>query len=259
MPKRTKKIKRNNGAGPVAQTGPAVLACNNKNPLVRGGTSQLQRHLSGLKSDYIQVDEKHFTDWIVFAGSFAKYLNYYDRTNTVNGNWQPFFNSDISATLALAAIQNIDEYKQAINENFAVLKSDDFSGNTTLLRQTFGSLFSALLTLTKAIDQYSFKFQNEDAYRSTLLNVIKSKLQPTLKKLLGYYKGALALNLVDEVEDNSWKIFDTTLLKASDVIAGGLSANWADGNMDWSTYYTSVIKADTSIYNPTLPDGYPPD
>ena len=91
------------------------MACgNNKNPLKRGGTSQQQRLLNGMKSGYINIDERDYADWIVFAQEFSAYLNYFDSTNKPTGNWKPFFESDISAVLGSIAIQNIDEYKLEI-------------------------------------------------------------------------------------------------------------------------------------------------
>ena len=56
-----------------------------KNPLQRSGTSQGHRLLPAQKAAYVQVDEKEIADWIVFAGEFAAYLNYYDISNTVAG------------------------------------------------------------------------------------------------------------------------------------------------------------------------------
>jgi hypothetical protein len=83
-----------------------------KNPLQNTGTSQSQRLLDGLnKSKFALADEKDFTDWIVFANAFAAFINYYHFTNTVIGNWQPFFSSDVSAQLGNVAVQHIDRYR----------------------------------------------------------------------------------------------------------------------------------------------------
>ena len=75
--------------------------CNElKNPLKNNGTSQYQRLLPGLdKSQFALVDEKEFADWIVFANNFGTFINYYNNTNSVAGNWQAFFSSDVSAQL----------------------------------------------------------------------------------------------------------------------------------------------------------------
>ena len=96
-----------------------------KNPLHNTGTSQPQRLLPGLdKTQWALVDEKDFADWIVFANEFAAFINYYNQTNAVAGNWQPFFSSDISAQLGTIAVQNIDRYRLEIKERFDFIKDE---------------------------------------------------------------------------------------------------------------------------------------
>ena len=84
----------------------------NKNPLKRGGISQVQRSLAALKPQYAMVDENDFGEWIVFANEFAGFLNYFDVDNVKKGDWKPFFTSDISSQLGSVAVQDIDTYRE---------------------------------------------------------------------------------------------------------------------------------------------------
>jgi hypothetical protein len=68
-----------------------IKDCNTKNPLLRDGTSQQQRLLKALLPSYVSVDERSMQDLIAFAVNYGKEINYYDSTNSVNGNWQSFF------------------------------------------------------------------------------------------------------------------------------------------------------------------------
>src|SRR5690606_7059618 len=123
-----------------------------------------------LKNGYVNVDEHDYADWIVFANEFAAYLNYYDATNTVSGNWKPFFENDISAVLGTIAIQNIDEYRQTIAKRFTILKGDEFSSTITSKREMLGSLISAILTLCRALDNKMAALPEDVPLKSTIKN-----------------------------------------------------------------------------------------
>ena len=165
------------------------MACSeNKNPLKRGATSQNQRLLDGLKPGYVNVEERDEADRIVFASKFSTFLNYYNNSNRADGNWETFFNNNTAAVLASIAVQNLDDYRLEIKSRFDTLKSNDLPLN--LKKETLSTLFAATLTFAKALDQILSKLTNDDDFKTGVLNLIKSKLQPALQKLLAYYKGA---------------------------------------------------------------------
>src|SRR6478672_7955836 len=125
------------------------MACNDQiNPLQHDGTSQQQRRIAALQPAYVQADEHDFADWIMFASRFSTYLSYYSDANVATGNWQPFFQNDIAATLGSIAIQNIDDYRRSIKERLDFLRDDNNEGDLPGLEATLGSLFSAMLTLS---------------------------------------------------------------------------------------------------------------
>lgn len=257
----------------------------NKNPLQRSGTSQLQRLLPGLSAGYAQVDENGFDNWIVFAAQFARYINYYEQSDTtVVGNWEPFFNSDISALLGSVAVQDVDIYKVESKKRFDFLKDDDNKKDTDALKRNLSELFASVFTLAKAMDGYLVKLTTHNGLNTdnsqqiglqlTLLNMVKTKLAPSLQRLIGYYKAASSapLNYVSGGAVANWQILNTTVTPADTIINQGLSLDWcifgpavADADKTWAKYVQS-INADDSIFktpvlSPTfnLSDGSDPD
>src|SRR5688572_2282288 len=175
----------------------------NKNPLQRSGTSQLQRQLRGMGKDYVRIDEKEYDNWIIFATQFARYIKYFDASDTEAGNWTPFFTDDVSAVLGSIAVQQVEVYRQAVKIRIEFLKDVENELLKTDLKRNLSETFSAIFTLAKALDGYLVKINtynnnnklsgNTDqqiALQATLQSLIKSKLAPALRRLLGYYKAA---------------------------------------------------------------------
>lgn len=228
------------------------MSCSeNKNPLQHGGTSQQQRELAAFKAGYVAIEERDYADWIVFASEFAAYLNYYGADNEVAGNWKPFFESDVSAVLGAVAIQDIDEYRRAVSDRFAILKGDESASNITLKRETLGSLFGAMMTICRAFDDKIAIIPPDISLKSTIQNLIKVKLQPALRKLLSYYKGGKTLNLIKDKDVPDWKVLGLPVLKTQGRISGGLSGLWIKDADSWEAYYEGIAE-DQSIYGEPL-------
>jgi len=228
---------------------------DNKNPLQHSGTSQAERLLPGLQADYVKVNEKDYDDWIVFAASFAEFLTYYDSTNTATGNWQPFFTNDIAALLGSFAVQDIDVYRRAIKDRFDFIKDDANAANINDVKKKLHELFSILLSLSKALDNYLAKLPDKDVdedniipLKNTLQNAVQSKLAPALQRLIAYYKAASAQSLLVTGDFTGLKVLNTQVVAAETIINGtGLSANWLrNGATTWSAYITSIA-ADDSV------------
>ncbi len=228
---------------------------DHKNPLQNNGTSQHQRLLDGMnKNKFALVDEKNFADWIVFANDFAAFIKYYSNTNTVAGNWQPFFSNDISAQLGTIAIQNIERYRLNIQERFEFIRDEDNEAAITDIKRKLNELFSALLTLSKALDKYILKLPGEATLKQTILNLVKTKLAPALNRLIAYYKAAQTHGYLDQTNLSNWIILNKPLTDAQQILdTDGLSKNWFDDSLfaDWTAYKNSIV-ADDSIYNNPL-------
>ena len=228
-----------------------------KNPLQHNGTSQLQRLLPGMdKNKFALADEKDFADWIVFADGFAAFINYYSSSNSVAGNWQPFFNSDISAQLGTIAIQDIERYRLEIKECFDFIKDDANKTSITAIKIKLNELFSAVFTLSKALDDYAQRLPNETSLKNNIVNLIQTKLAPALKRLTAYYYAADAShhNYINNTSLSDWKILNKQLTDAQQIInTDGLSDIWLydTAETNWEDYKNSIAP-DDSIYNDPL-------
>jgi hypothetical protein len=217
------------------------MACgNNINPLRRGGKSQQERLLPAMDGGYARVDEHRLQDWIFFASEFSRFLHYYDSAHVKAGDWTPFFTSDVSAHLALAAIQNIDLYRQEVKQRFDFLKKDDHSTDTAGLKAHFNDLLSAVFTLSTALDDYAAKLPDDLALKNTLLNLIQTKLSFALYRLIGYYRAAQeSLHLLDAgLTNTNWRILGQKISEVASIVSGtGLSRHW------W------VVKSGSGLFN----------
>src|SRR5665648_3734 len=226
-----------------------------KNPLINNGTSQIQRVLPGMdKNQYALVDEKEYADLILFANNFAVFINYYNNSNISSGSWKPFFSSDVSAQLGTIALQDIARYKLEIRKRFDFIRNDD---NETLLpdiKLKLNELFSAILTLSKALDNYVQKLPEDTTLKKTIYNLIKTKLSPALNRLIAYYKAAQNHGYLDHHVGSDWIILNLPLTDAKQIIdIDGLNKNWLDDSLyvNWAAY-KNHINDDESIFNNPL-------
>lgn len=236
------------------------MSCNDqKNLLQHSGTSQAQRRLPALQAVYVRPDEHGFPEWIVFASRFSAYLNYYNEANTVTNNWQPFFDNDMAAVLGSVAIQNIDDYRRQIKERLDFLRDDKNEHSQQQLEEMLGSIFSAMLTLGRALDDYVFRLPQTHPWRVALQNVIVQKLQPALKKLLAYYKGGRSNKQSDGTENPvlvliankdfpDWVILGRPVRDVLETVnTQNLSPIWLEGAPDLRAFFDS-IDADAGIF-----------
>lgn len=80
------------------------LSCAHSNPLVREGTTQVQRLLDALVPENVKLHELTTGDWLAFAKDYAALINYYKLTDheSPDDDWERFFPDkiDIDQTLA---------------------------------------------------------------------------------------------------------------------------------------------------------------
>lgn len=78
-------------------------SCEHSNPLVREGTTQVQRLLDALVPENVKLHDLSTEDWMAFAKDYASLINYFKLTdaNAPDGDWENFFpeKDEIEATL----------------------------------------------------------------------------------------------------------------------------------------------------------------
>ena len=211
------------------------MACTDKNPLIREGTSLLNRVLTALAPGYAKVDERDPADLLLFAKRYASCLNYYDETNTLKGDWQDLMRSDVSVTLATLVkinVQEISDYRKRIYKNIKLASTDADA------ELEFKYLFDLLFSLVTMVDeQYRFLPQDFE-YKNILADVITKKLQPPVANLefcFNDFKSKNELDYSTEQLDNDAPI---------SVVSDG---NFKRSNLSsiWNT-----VTADISITDP---------
>ncbi|TNE57313.1 MAG: hypothetical protein EP344_11335 [Bacteroidetes bacterium] len=230
--------------------------CNqNTNPLrlVREGTSQDQRLFQALDPAYIPVNERTPAHGMVFAKAIAEWLKYYDPGNNLSGNWEQFFQEDVSVTLALASVQDVDGYREAINSYFIFL--NDLTNDSDLpgLRQHLGYLYSCVGSLALQLDLFLARLPRELELYGALQNLIQTQLAGSFQRLIAYYKGGGAAHIEDVAPDI--RIMGAGVIPFANVLTTGLSTDWFvhSGAPDWTAYTTGIL-ADSSIYGAAAGD-----
>ena len=222
--------------------------------LVHDGTSQEQRFSAALEPTYAPVNEQLPEHQIVFAQAYSKLLKYFDASNIAVGDWSPFFSEDVSAQLAVVAVQDVAYYRQQIREYLDFLNNRDNKDNEEELRDYLDYLFSCVATLAISFDQIVKNLPEEIGLKQSLQNLIRSQLAPALRRLIAYHKGganiADAEKPVNESEDEQaapLTILVEPAVKFSTLSTVVLSEEWTDGT-DWVTYFSDKITADESVY-----------
>ncbi|WP_025665834.1 baseplate J/gp47 family protein [Aquimarina megaterium] len=221
----------------------------NRNPLIRNGTSQGQRVLSKLSPSSVEIIDKSTEDWMVWAGKFSDNIRYTALNNAAVGTMKPFFTSNISAQLALAASYPPEMLSQYIREILLYIETED-----TGLKKAYTYLFDIIFSYFVIVDKLFQLTQEDKEYNSILLNHIQAKLLPLEHRAFAYYKASLAGTPAQKLIVNSTSIdlniFHEPITGHEEAINSGLSGlagkRYLDSS-DFSTYY-SAISSDPSIF-----------
>lgn len=221
--------------------------------LVREGASQDQRLSLALDPAYAPVDERTPAHRMVFAQAFSAFLKYYEVNNVAVGDWRPFFSEDVSARLAVAAVQDVEFYKANIKASFDFLNNNENKNKEPELKKILGYLFSYLGTLARQLDELKDGLPTEISLKGVLQNLIQSQLAPVFRRMIAYYKADMILSplhpLVADTSPNSnIVILGSTPVTFSNIYENGLSKDWiTDDSADWKVYVTAIPE-DKSVY-----------
>ncbi|HBF38574.1 MAG TPA: hypothetical protein DDW50_14805 [Firmicutes bacterium] len=68
----------------------------------RSGTSQADRALAALQSDYVSVEERSVADLLMYVREYAKKVNFFDESNQISDTWAAFLDFTDDQILELA-------------------------------------------------------------------------------------------------------------------------------------------------------------
>jgi hypothetical protein len=232
--------------------------------LVREGTCQEERFPVALDADYIKIDEKTTAHLMVFAQAFTVFLNYFNSESRVEGNWQPFFNSDVSILLAIAATGDVDFYRSRTKEYLEFLRDRKNRESKDDLRDNLEALFSCCASLAIQLNRLEQILPGEIAFKQKLQIMAKNRLGPALERLISYFKGNTlcmpeakrplnppakerAAFYISNGMKLPLKILGADAVKFSSLETANLGRVWGKDNPDWAEYYGSIPK-DNSVY-----------
>ncbi|MEQ9289286.1 MAG: hypothetical protein RIG77_20330 [Cyclobacteriaceae bacterium] len=88
------------------------------------GTSVLTRINPALNPEYFGIDERKMTDLMVFAMEFAKNVQFTNKENQHDGDWQDLFRNNISFLLARISCTDIDHFDRKFKKTTTSIDSE---------------------------------------------------------------------------------------------------------------------------------------
>lgn len=204
--------------------------CNEKynpNRVKREGVHQEQRPSPALEAGAVLVDEHRPAHWMVFARRYARFIQFYGLDDRSFGNWQPFFEKDPAATLAVAAVERLDYYKSNLQQYFQYLNNIENEGNDPELKKNFSYLFNVAGTLAWQLEQLKEALPPEIGLKGVLKNLVVSQLAVAFNQLTQYHTIATTNGLLNPVDDLEWAIMGSDIRLFEDVKNESFSADWS--------------------------------
>ncbi|HHM21295.1 MAG TPA: hypothetical protein ENJ20_04655, partial [Bacteroidetes bacterium] len=251
--------------------------CQNKNPLVRSGTSQQQRWRQGLSDTYVQVDERTPADLLIFARQLAGQLGFYDLENKLSGDWSGFFSNDVSFLIAILANNPtkafsekweglVKEVEVEVNGLFAQVdgSGDLLPGvvaNLPSFIPAYKKLHDYIWSLAALLDGQTNKLPLGTGLRDFAKATIAKDCSPAFKKLLGLYKAGINAGSTDYVlidparRQNFGAVEGLRQRFVQDILALGLSEEWLPTDKPWQDFFDDDL--DTEQYKTAFGQNVP--
>jgi hypothetical protein len=171
-----------------------MAKCSSRSPLVRSGTTQGGRNLAELAPDYFRIDERDLPDLVLYAQALSREIAYYGPDNQPDGDWEPFFASDVTATLAALARLPIESFRTALADAEEFLR-DEPGRPEPELRAYFNLIFHLPVALFAALARGHARLNRDHPLHGQLSRLVEQDLAGPLTDLVRFYKGAIGAAL----------------------------------------------------------------
>ena len=170
------------------------MACIEKNPLNREGTSIVNRVLDALSVNYARADERQAADIMLFLQRYAKQLRYHKSSGGEEGTWEPLMTIDISVTLAV--LMQIDtlsgsDYKKQLYKRIKQTLQP------TEAKRSLKYVFDLLFSLTKIVVTQYYLLPTSFEYRQQIRNIVQAKIIGPVANLKDLFDKFMAAGLID--------------------------------------------------------------
>jgi hypothetical protein len=222
-------------------------SCAQRDPrlLVRTGTSQVDRALAAPDPARLKIDERRPEHGMVFAPAYARHLPFVDAQGAPDGTWEEFFTADRSARLAAAATEDVSAYRTTVQELLRRLTDPELPASGPDMIEALGAVFDCMGTLARRLDALKEGLPEREPLRATLGNLIRSRLSPVLRQLIGHYLAGAdpAVGVVDRAAPpaTALVILGRPVEPFESLLTGpGLSSDWPEGvgAAGWAAYVT---------------------
>lgn len=220
------------------------MPCNDKNPLIRDGCSRTNRVLAALSTGYAKVDEREQADLILFAGRYAEYLNYFNSSNAIDGDWRELMKMDVSVVLAtLSGIQlrKISDYKKILYKRIKTAATDAEA------KTEFKYLFDALFSLVELIDEQFQLLPDSYDYKINIREIIRNRLQQPLANLEKCFNDFKTASLLDYTLTELDGTAPLKVVSDPNFNRSQLSAEWNSAVPDLSLTLPAIADAKSKI------------
>ena len=180
----------------TAGTTPGCTENVDPRKLIREGTDQIARTRAAPDPSAVPVDERGPEHAMVFAAAYTGHIAFRDPPGGADASWQPFFASDASAQLALIATEDVGGYRSAVTERLRTLAEPPGSISRRRLRTTLATVVDCLGTLALRLDALSHDLPSDQPLREVVRTLIRTRLAPMLRRLIGYYRAGTNLNAI---------------------------------------------------------------
>jgi len=168
--------------------------CFDTKLLSYNGTSQAQRALDALLAKCALIDERTAADLILLTKKYSAWLNYYDNTNSIAGDWQQLMGKDLAVVISSVAEWKTNDYASFIKYlNDKIINA----ANDTDAKNNFKILFDFIVSVTTALNDAYKHITNDLSYNTFLSVSITSKLAAPLSVLFQYYESFATASLID--------------------------------------------------------------
>jgi hypothetical protein len=238
-------------------------APRNPTPLPADGTFRGHRLPAALATDYVGVDEYAVSDWVEYVRRIAERVQYYDDTNSANGNWTPFYRGQAAVTVARLLGWPVDRLVRRLSEHRELIEDTDNAADTELLGQLLGSLFDLLSSSVLAFDELFLALPSGSPLHLRAAALIRQQLAPALRRWLAYYRGGRNAGLFDDARNRlpdyltDERATGGAIMTTQSLLDGtmSLSERWSEGQ-DWGAYAGAIL-ADNTVYGTDVPGADP--
>ncbi len=171
-----------------------MAKCSSRSPLIRSGITQAGRDIAELQPDYFRIDERDLADMVLYAQALSREIAYYNPDNQPAGDWEAFFASDVTATLAALARLPVESFRIALADAEEFLRDDPERAEPEL-RAYFNLIFHLPVALFGELAKGHARLNRDHPLHGLLTQLVEDDLAGPLEDLLRFYKGAVGLGL----------------------------------------------------------------